>query len=76
MASEALGLLETKGLVALMEGTDAMLKAGCAGDCPGPRQRLRVALVREEPLGVGFKFHGDRGNFFGGGNAPGLRAVG
>ena len=27
MASEALGLLETKGLVALMEGSDAMLKA-------------------------------------------------
>ena len=27
MASEALGLLETKGLVALMEGADAMLKA-------------------------------------------------
>src|SRR5579862_1724651 len=27
MASEALGLLEVKGLVALMEGTDAMLKA-------------------------------------------------
>ena len=27
MASEALGLLETKGLVALMEGTDAMLKS-------------------------------------------------
>jgi ethanolamine utilization protein EutM len=27
MASEALGLLETKGLVCLMEGTDAMLKA-------------------------------------------------
>ena len=27
MASEALGLLETKGLVALVEGTDAMLKA-------------------------------------------------
>src|SRR5438067_13269112 len=27
MASEALGLLEWKGLVALMEGTDAMLKA-------------------------------------------------
>jgi ethanolamine utilization protein EutM len=27
MPSEALGLLETKGLVALMEGTDAMLKA-------------------------------------------------
>ena len=27
MASEALGLLETKGLVALTEGTDAMLKA-------------------------------------------------
>jgi ethanolamine utilization protein EutM len=27
MASEALGLLETKGLVSLMEGTDAMLKA-------------------------------------------------
>ena len=26
-ASEALGLLECKGLVALMEGTDAMLKA-------------------------------------------------
>lgn len=27
MPSEALGLLETKGLVALMEGADAMLKA-------------------------------------------------
>ena len=27
MASEALGLLETKGLVALMEGADAMLTA-------------------------------------------------
>ena len=27
MASEALGLLETKGLVCLMEGTDAMLKS-------------------------------------------------
>src|SRR5438445_10124679 len=27
MASEALGLLETKGLVALREGADAMLKA-------------------------------------------------
>ena len=27
MASEALGLLETKGLVSLMEGADAMLKA-------------------------------------------------
>jgi ethanolamine utilization protein EutM len=27
MASEALGLLECKGLVALMEGSDAMLKA-------------------------------------------------
>jgi ethanolamine utilization protein EutM len=27
MPNEALGLLETKGLVSLMEGTDAMLKA-------------------------------------------------
>jgi len=27
MPNDALGLLETKGLVALMEGTDAMLKA-------------------------------------------------
>lgn len=27
MANEALGLLETKGLVALVEGTDAMLKS-------------------------------------------------
>lgn len=27
MTMEALGLLETKGLVALMEGTDAMLKS-------------------------------------------------
>jgi microcompartment protein CcmL/EutN len=27
MSSEALGLLECKGLVSLMEGTDAMLKA-------------------------------------------------
>jgi microcompartment protein CcmL/EutN len=28
MPSEALGLLECKGLVSLMEGTDAMLKDG------------------------------------------------
>jgi ethanolamine utilization protein EutM len=27
MSNQALGLLETKGLVSLMEGTDAMLKA-------------------------------------------------
>lgn len=27
MASQAIGLLETKGLVALVQGTDAMLKA-------------------------------------------------
>jgi microcompartment protein CcmL/EutN len=27
MASQALGILETRGLVALMEGTDAMLKS-------------------------------------------------
>ena len=27
MASQALGLLETKGLIALVQGTDAMLKA-------------------------------------------------
>ena len=41
MASDALGLLECKGLVALMEGTDAMLKAA------------NVTFARWEAVGSG-----------------------
>ena len=41
MPSDALGLLECKGLVTLMEGTDAMLKAGT------PEK------IDQEPIGTG-----------------------
>src|SRR5207244_414455 len=42
MPSEALGLLETKGLVALMEGSDAMLKAA------------NVEMIGWDKAGAGF----------------------
>ena len=54
MPNEALGLLETKGLVALMEGTDAMLKAATAemigGDKAGAG--MVTAFVRGDVAAV------------------------
>lgn len=44
MASKAIGLLETKGLVALVQGTDAMLKAANV-ELTGPLKQVGSALV-------------------------------
>ena len=44
MASQAIGLLETKGLVALVQGTDAMLKAANVA-LAGPLKNAGSALV-------------------------------
>lgn len=44
MASKAIGLLETKGLVALVQGTDAMLKAANV-ELMGPLKQVGSALV-------------------------------
>ena len=44
MAHQAIGLLETRGLVALVEGTDAMLKAANV-DLVGPMQQVGSARV-------------------------------
>lgn len=44
MASKAIGLLETRGLVALVQGTDAMLKAANV-ELVGPLTQVGNALV-------------------------------
>ena len=44
MAHQAVGLIETRGLVALVEGTDAMLKAANV-ELAGPLQQVGGALV-------------------------------
>ena len=44
MASKAIGLLETRGLVALVHGTDAMLKAANV-ELVGPLKQVGNALV-------------------------------
>jgi ethanolamine utilization protein EutM len=44
MAHQAIGLIETRGLVALVEGTDAMLKAANV-ELAGPMQQVGNALV-------------------------------
>lgn len=44
MASKAIGLLETRGLVALVQGTDAMLKAANV-ELVGPLKQVGSALV-------------------------------
>ncbi|MCC5839532.1 MAG: BMC domain-containing protein [Opitutales bacterium] len=44
MASQAIGMLETKGLVALVTGTDAMLKAANV-ELAGPLKQVGSALV-------------------------------
>ncbi len=50
MAHQAIGLLETRGLVALVEGTDAMLKAANV-DLIGPMQQVGGALVSAVVVG-------------------------
>jgi ethanolamine utilization protein EutM len=44
MLQQAIGLLETRGLVALVEGTDAMLKAANV-ELAGPMTQVGNALV-------------------------------
>lgn len=44
MAKQAIGILETKGLVALVQGTDAMLKAANV-ELTGPMTGVGSALV-------------------------------
>jgi len=44
MAHQAIGLLETRGLVALVEGTDAMLKAANV-ELAGQMQQVGNAMV-------------------------------
>ena len=44
MAKQAIGILETKGLVALVQGTDAMLKAANI-ELAGPMKGVGSALV-------------------------------
>jgi len=50
MAHQAIGLLETRGLVALVEGTDAMLKAANV-ELAGPMQQVGSALVTAVVVG-------------------------
>jgi len=50
MAQQAIGMLETRGLVALVEGTDAMLKAANV-DLAGPVKQVGNALVSAVVVG-------------------------
>lgn len=50
MAQQAIGLLETRGLVALVEGTDAMLKAANV-QLAGPMKQVGNALVTAVVVG-------------------------
>jgi len=50
MAQQAIGLLETRGLIALVEGTDAMLKAANV-ELAGPMQQVGNALVTAVVVG-------------------------
>ena len=50
MAHQAIGLLETRGLVALIEGTDAMLKAANV-ELAGPMTQVGNALVTAVVVG-------------------------
>lgn len=47
---QAIGMLETRGLVALVEGTDAMLKAANV-ELAGPMQQVGSALVTAVVVG-------------------------
>ncbi len=50
MVHQAIGLVETRGLVALVEGTDAMLKAANV-ELAGPIQQVGNALVTAVVVG-------------------------
>ena len=50
MSQQAIGMLETRGLVALVEGTDAMLKAANV-QLAGPMKQVGSALVTSVVLG-------------------------
>ncbi|MCC5789153.1 MAG: BMC domain-containing protein [Opitutales bacterium] len=50
MSQQAIGLLETRGLVSLVEGTDAMLKAADV-TLAGPMKQVGSALVTTVVLG-------------------------
>jgi len=50
MAKQAIGILETKGLVALVQGTDAMLKAANV-ELAGPMKGVGSGLVSATVLG-------------------------
>ena len=50
MAQEAIGLLETRGLIALVQGTDAMLKAANV-ELAGPMKQVGSALVTAVVVG-------------------------
>lgn len=50
MAHQAIGLLETRGLVALVEGTDAMLKAANV-ELAGPMTQVGNALCTAVVVG-------------------------
>lgn len=50
MAQQAIGMLETRGLVALVEGTDAMLKAANV-ELAGPMKQVGNALVTAVVVG-------------------------
>ncbi len=50
MAHQAIGLIETRGLIALVEGTDAMLKAANV-ELAGPMQQVGNALVTAVVVG-------------------------
>lgn len=50
MASQAIGLLETKGLIALVQGTDAMLKSANV-QLVGPLKNVGSMLVSATVVG-------------------------
>jgi ethanolamine utilization protein EutM len=50
MPHQAIGLLETRGLIALVEGADAMLKAANV-ELAGPMQQVGNALVTAVVIG-------------------------
>ena len=52
MTQQAIGLIETRGLVSLIEGTDAMLKAANV-ELSGPVQQVGSALVSSCVTGDG-----------------------
>ena len=50
MSIQAIGMIETRGLVALVEGTDAMLKAANV-KLAGPMEQVGSALVTSVVVG-------------------------